>query len=259
LLSWDDFTQAVVEEFGQDEFDGQMTKLMQLRQTGTVADYRQAFEECMYHLISLDATLSTRWFVTQFVFGLRDKIRVHVRLQAPASTTRAASLARIQEEEAEHHRPRARPTAPTKHPTAAAPAVAAAPPPRAEWPKKQGNDDFNREMQLRDYHRANNLYFRCGDKYSKDHQCKHTGQLLMIEVGEYGEVLSDDAVHALELLEETTIPVACCQLSLDALAGTAGEETIRLCALVGNQTMLLLIDSGSTHTSVTKNFAERAG
>jgi hypothetical protein len=56
----------------------------------------------------------------------------------------------------------------------------------------------------------------------------------MIEVGEFGEVLSDDAVHALELLEETAVPAGCCLLSLDALAGTAGEETICLRALVGN-------------------------
>jgi hypothetical protein len=81
----------------------------------------------------------------------------------------------------------------------------------------------------------------------------------MIKVGDFGEVLSDDAVQALELLEENTVPVACCQLSLDALAGTEGEETIRLRALVGNQIMLLLIDFGSTHTFVTKSFAERAG
>jgi hypothetical protein len=34
---------AIVEEFGQDEFDGQMTRLMQLKQTGTVVEYRLAF------------------------------------------------------------------------------------------------------------------------------------------------------------------------------------------------------------------------
>ena len=48
-------------------------------------------------------------------------------------------------------------------------------------------------------------------------------------------------------------------MSVDALAGTEGGETIRLRALVGNQVMLLLIDSGSTHTFVTRTFAERVG
>jgi hypothetical protein len=262
LLNWDELVRSVVEEFGQDEFDGQMTKLLQLKQTGSVAEYRLAFEESMYHLISLDETLSTRWFVSQFVFGLRDDIRLAVRLQAPASITRAASLARIQEEETEHHRPRNRPAAPTKHPPGAAtttPVLTSAMAARTDWNRKQGNDDFNRERQLRDFRRANNLCFKCGDKYSKEHQCKRPAQLLLIEVGEFGEVLSDDAVQALELLEETAVPAACSQISVDALAGTAGEETIRIRALVGNQVMLLLIDSGSTHTFVTKQFAERAG
>uniref|UniRef100_A0ACD5VNH0 Uncharacterized protein n=1 Tax=Avena sativa TaxID=4498 RepID=A0ACD5VNH0_AVESA len=209
LLGWNDFMQAVVEEFGQDEFDGQMTKLLQLKQTGTVAEYRLAFEECMYHLISLDASLSNRWFITQFVFGLREDIRLPVCLQGPTSITRSASLARIEEEETKHHRPRGRPPAPTKHPTGIVAAAPVAPAVRNEGFRKQGNDDFNRERQLRDFRRANGLCFKCGDKYSKEHQCKRSGQLLTIEVGEFGEVLSDDVVVALELLEETIVPASC--------------------------------------------------
>jgi hypothetical protein len=119
----------------------------------------------MYHLLAVDETLSTRWFVSHFVFGLRDDIRVDVRLQAPTSIARAASLARIQEEEIEHHRPRARTIAQTKHP----PTTLATSVPRLDWPKKQGNDDFNRERQLRDFRRANNFCFKCRDKYSKEH------------------------------------------------------------------------------------------
>jgi hypothetical protein len=60
-------------------------------------------------------------------------------------------------------------------------------------------------------------------------------------------------------LRKLQYQLRCCQLSVDALAGTEGGETLRLRALVGNQVMLLLIDSGSTHTFVTKSFAERAG
>jgi hypothetical protein len=130
---------------------------------------------------------------------------------------------------------------------------------KPEWPKLKGNDDFNRERQLRDFRKANGLCFKCGDKFTREHQCKRSGQLLTIEVGEFGEVLSDDAVQALELLQETVEPATCCQLSLDAMAGTATSETVRLRALVGNQVMILLIDSGSTHTFVTRSFAMRAG
>lgn len=138
-------------------------------------------------------------------------------------------------------------------------ALAPAAPARTDWQRSKGNDDFNRERQLRDFRRANNLCFKCGDKYSKEHQCKRSGQLLTIEVGEYGEVLSDDAVQALELLQETPVTATCCHISLDAMAGTETSETVRIRALVGNQVMVLLVDSGSTHTFVTRSFAVRAG
>lgn len=96
-LTWATFCTAIKEEFSPDEFKLVMHKLLQLRQTGTEADYRLAFEEHMYHLLALDATLSTKFFVTQFLLGLRDDLHAAVRLQAPTSITRALVLARIQE------------------------------------------------------------------------------------------------------------------------------------------------------------------
>jgi hypothetical protein len=39
----------------------------------------------MYHLLAVDESLSIRWFVSQFVFGLTDDIRAGVHLQAPMS------------------------------------------------------------------------------------------------------------------------------------------------------------------------------
>lgn len=75
-----------------------MTKLLQLKKMGKMNEYRMVFEASMYHLLSLDASLNTNFFVTRFVLGIRDEIRAAVRLQAPNSVTRAAVLARIQEE-----------------------------------------------------------------------------------------------------------------------------------------------------------------
>lgn len=86
-IPWDFFKQSVVEEFGPDEFEAQMHKLLQLRQTSTVTDYRKQFEVYMYHLLSLDPSLSTKFFVTRFLLGLKDELRAAVRIQAPTSIT----------------------------------------------------------------------------------------------------------------------------------------------------------------------------
>lgn len=122
---------------------------------------------------------------------------------------------------------------------------------------KKAPDDFGRERQLRDSRKENGLCFRCEDKYSKEHQCKKPMQLLTIQVGEHGEVLTEDAVQALELLTESETH-ECCQISSNAVSGADSGETIRIRALVGNQVMLALVDSGSSHSFVDENFATRA-
>ncbi|XBI12028.1 hypothetical protein VPH35_138958 [Triticum aestivum] len=98
--SWQEFTAAIITKFAPDEFEMEMHKLLQLRQTGTVAEYRTAFETHMYHLLALDASLNTKLFITQFLLGLCDELRAVVCLQETSSITRAAVLARIIEEEA---------------------------------------------------------------------------------------------------------------------------------------------------------------
>lgn len=255
ITGWAQFCRELEEEFGQDEYDIQMGRLMQLRQTGTVVEYRKTFESAMYHLMTLAVGLDTKFFVTQFVLGLRDDIRAVVRIQAPASIARASALARIQEEELDgmprrvpvrQHQPR---VVQAQQPAPVVPA------PRADWPKRAATDDYSRERQLRDFRRANGLCFRCGDTYSREHQCKKPAALMTIELGEYGEVFSDDTVHAMELLEENP-EAQCCMLSANALSGVDAPDTIRLRALVGNRVMLLLLDSGSTHSFVSTTFAE---
>ena len=208
----------------------------------------------MYHLLSLDPTLRPKFFISQFLLGLKDELRLGVRLQAPTSITRAAVFTRIEELEKQRV-PRARITPVGRPPptTAAAPAPA-----RAAAPPCARTDEFAREQQLRDFRRANGLYFCCGEKYSGEHQCKRTGKILMIEVGEFGEILSDDTVHALQLLDT---PVQqepeCCSLRQHAMSSEEGPSTIRLRAQVCDQVMLLLVDSGSSHSFISENFTTR--
>lgn len=153
-LTWDLFRQAVVEEFGPQEFESLMHKLLQLCQTGRDVEYRQQFEVYMYNLLALDATLSPKFFVTQFLLGLKDELRTAVRLQAPSSITRATVFARIQEEELEQQRPRVRqtvtgrpPPLPGRPPPSVGPATPGVPATRPALATASA-DDFGREHQL---------------------------------------------------------------------------------------------------------------
>lgn len=115
-LTWEMFCHALVEEFGPEESDYLMHKLLLLQQTGSVMEHRQQFEVYMYNLLALDSTLSPNFCVTQFLLGLKDELCTAVRLQAPTSMTRTSVFAHIQEEEAEHQRPRTRQFPPTRAP-----------------------------------------------------------------------------------------------------------------------------------------------
>lgn len=80
----------------------------------------------------------------------------------------------------------------------------------------------------------------------------------MIEVGDYNEIFSDVTVHALQLLDTPAAQEPeCCSLSQHALSGEEAPATLRLRALVGDQAMLLLVDSRSTHIFISQAFATR--
>lgn len=80
----------------------------------------------------------------------------------------------------------------------------------------------------------------------------------MIEVGDYGEILSDDIVHALQLLDTLAAQgPECCSLSQHAVSVDEAPSTIRLRAHVFDQVMLLLVNSGSTHNFISVAFAIR--
>jgi hypothetical protein len=76
-------------------------------------------------------------------------------------------------------------------------------------------------------------------------------------VEDHGTELSPAVLDLLELhdLEEAQQ----LSLSLNALSGTADGDTVRIRALVQKQVMLLLVDSGSSHSFLNSSFADRVG
>ena len=46
----------------------------------------------MYHLLALDPSINNKFFINQFLLGLKDELRAVIRLQAPSSITHAFVL-----------------------------------------------------------------------------------------------------------------------------------------------------------------------
>jgi hypothetical protein len=112
-----------------------------------------------------------------------------------------------------------------------------------------------KDRQLRDYRRANNLCFKCVEKFDPQHQCAKKGELHMLSATDHQTKIPDEVLELLELQDLANAQEL--SLSINALAGSQGDNTICLRALVQNQVMLLLVDSGSSNTFVNANFMHR--
>lgn len=60
-----------------------------------------------------------------------------------------------------------------------------------------------------------------------------------------------------QLAVEDSLAADFCQLSLNAISGTAEGGALQLRALVGNKVMLILVDSSSSHSFVSASFVPK--
>jgi hypothetical protein len=94
VSSWTDFTRAIQIRFGRGPYDDPMETLSKLKQEGLLEDYKNQFD-----LLALKVhRMPNEYKLSCFLGGLKDEIRLPVRMFNPKSLVKAYSLARIQEE-----------------------------------------------------------------------------------------------------------------------------------------------------------------
>ncbi|XP_038722070.1 uncharacterized protein LOC120014224 [Tripterygium wilfordii] len=94
IPSWTDFVSALQTRFGPGLFEDPMEELMRLRQVGTVDDYILKFEELVVKIQGLTEAHK----LSCFLGGLKEEIRLPVKMLMPQSILAAQALARMQEE-----------------------------------------------------------------------------------------------------------------------------------------------------------------
>lgn len=82
LGDWEDFVDAVEAKFGTYDYQRAMTELMQLKQSSSVQEYHQEFDQIRYKLEMQNTQLGEMFFVAQFVNGLKEEIRNTVYSQS---------------------------------------------------------------------------------------------------------------------------------------------------------------------------------
>jgi hypothetical protein len=185
-----------MEKFGADDYRKHLKQLLALKQKGSVEEYQLQFEALSYHVSMANPHYDEQFFVSQFIKGLKSELRAAVETQVPQTVERAILLARVQEEVLAEAKPWA--AKQYQYPRIEQAGM------KSDTVKpmmKLGNGDFWKDRQLRDYRRANNLCFRCGEKYDPAHQCnsKKPVELHHLEQEDTPEILSEEVLNMMEM------------------------------------------------------------
>ncbi|KAJ0009667.1 hypothetical protein Pint_33583 [Pistacia integerrima] len=223
--------------FGPNQFEDPFGELTQLRQTGSVIEYQCKFERWL----AKAGALTQDRKVTCFIIGLRDSIRTDVQANRPTTLVMAIGLAKLFEARNQAQR------------RTNIPAVRSANPPRQNIGyqdrssittptiKKMTTDELSER-------RKKGLYFHCNERYAPGHNCK---KLFLIEAS------WEDKDGDVEMEIEGKEAEQSLEISLHAMAGSESPKTMRIWGGLMGQSVVALIDSGSTHNFISSQIAQR--
>ncbi|KAA8522988.1 hypothetical protein F0562_009411 [Nyssa sinensis] len=246
LRSWREFAGALIARFGDRLFDDAVGQLTKLRQISTVKTYQEKFEE----LANKTNGLSEEFFVSCFVSGLKDEIKVGVQMFRPRNVSQAMGLARLQEETIEALAKKNKVYSKSYNSSLPTSIKSMEPAPKPMESATAVKKMTQKELEER---RMKGLCYGCDEKYFRGHVCKKK-QLFMIEAEEEEDVF-EDVVQEMEkedVQEEL-------QISVHALSGSLSYKTMRIKGKVKKNVVTILIDSGSTHNFLDPAMAKRAG
>ncbi|KAL5821361.1 hypothetical protein ACOSQ3_023243 [Xanthoceras sorbifolium] len=93
-MTWNEFTKALLLRFGPTNYEDPSEALTRLKQTSTVSADQETFKELSHRV---DGLLEN-FLVGCFIAGLRDEIRLDVKIKQPRSLADAIGVARLIEE-----------------------------------------------------------------------------------------------------------------------------------------------------------------
>jgi hypothetical protein len=121
--------------------------------------------------------------------------------------------------------------------------------------------DLSKERHVWEFRRLNGLCYACGERFEPSHiaKCTKRGpvQLNSINTENVPLVLSDEILQKLEQQDDQQ--AVCCQVSVHALSGTVGNQSMKVRAIVKKQVMLMLVDSESSTSFISDNMVQKLG
>jgi hypothetical protein len=250
-VSWEEFCNLVHERFGREQHKSLIHQLFHIKQLGSLSDYVEQFASLVDELAAYESKTDPLYYTMCFVDGLKHEIKTVVMVQRPPNLDTACALALVQEEALDSTRCRC--GEPISN--------------RMAWPDAMSlvdggclegtavvtdklpvdscrmSSSADRVASLKSCRRARGLCDKCVEKWFPGHKCANTVQLHTIE--EVFDLLNLD--ESSEVIQEPT------EQLMMAISGTTwkGDQaatTIRLHGQIQQHELLVLVDSGSSHT-----------
>ncbi|XP_019171199.1 PREDICTED: uncharacterized protein LOC109166765 [Ipomoea nil] len=242
-FQWHHFAEAVCKRF-ENKGESLMEEFASLKQWGTVEDFTEKYEEFKSQLLVGHPYLTEGYFMENFVARLKPNLRCFVRTAKPTTLSDAIWYAGQFERGLKTSEPNrsipwnSRQTPPTKtHPTEPLnPPHNKKPALSSQYANSPSPELTRFKAQLREQRRC----FKCFESWKPGHKCKGPTFHLIEEDEGYDQ----DYVEQAE--PETNKEEA--EVSLCAMVVGEGMHTIKLLGFVQRQKILILVDSGSTHS-----------
>ncbi|XP_052171653.1 uncharacterized protein LOC127787633 [Diospyros lotus] len=199
--------------------------------------------------------MTEEYFVSSFISGLNDDIRSMVKMMRPRTMQEATEDAVLQEltVEALLKKQRIQGRGNAYGANYSGGRVPGKEMVRSEKRAKFLASSFAGQQGVKqwEHRRPTGLCYRCGDEYTPGHQCKR--QLLLLEGGDVDEEGDGDTLTLVgELGEEDNEAI-----SLHAIKGMTGSKIIKVEGRAQDSTLMVLIDSGSTHSFIDEGIARK--
>ncbi|XP_010507136.1 PREDICTED: uncharacterized protein LOC104783713 [Camelina sativa] len=245
----------LLKERFEDALDDPIAELKILQETGGIKEYNEKFE-----LIRLRLRLPEDYLVRAYLAGLRTDTQMHIRMFQPQTIRQCWMLGKLYEQA--HPRKGSGMTSngwqSNKWQTGGNVQPKAGVANNSDWVQKTGNFEStyrpkDNTMQPRKFlsteemnkRRSQGLCFFCDEKYSPEHFLTHKKkQLYMMDADEVEEKTDELCVEEDEgpdMVQDRA------QVSVSAVEGTNDFWTMRVRGYYGKQSVVMLLDSGSTH------------
>ena len=175
-VSWNEFVNDLCQRFSDRTYADTIEEFNKLSQKGTLDEYQEKFEELKPYMLQFNSNLPESYFISSFVSGLKEELKLRVKAYEPNTLAAAYRQARLHELSLELEHKKQKPNfRPNLNPNL-----------KSTYHAPHQTARMTTSNSLIEQRRAQNLCFKCGDKFIPGHVCKNK-QLNSITVADNEE------------------------------------------------------------------------